>query len=63
MALEAWTVVYRLHSESVNYSRGTVATIKLTECGMRKHLVHKLVVPPVPRQRERLRRYVLKLVS
>ena len=41
----------------------SLRTTKLTKCCVRKHLVHKLVVPPVPRQCERPRRYVLELVS
>ncbi len=28
----------------------------ITECGVREHLIHKLVVPPVPHQREHPRR-------
>jgi hypothetical protein len=41
----------------------SLRTIKLTECCVREHFIHKLMVPSIPRQRERPRRYVLEFVS
>ena len=62
MELQVSAVVYHLYSENVKYLQSLRVTTQ-TKRSVRKHLVHKLVVPLVPRQCERFRRDVLELVS